>query len=70
MMNTLLKMTRYKANLNKEHKFFCLCTLIDIGGLLVPSVLKSNQIAQHVVSDVGNKAKQNGNAGRHLNSDI
>ena len=27
------------------------------------SVLKSNQIAQHVVSDVG-KAKQNGTAGR------
>ena len=30
------------------------------------SVLKSNQIAQHVVSDVG-KAKQNGTAGRQKN---
>ena len=38
--------------------------LIDIGGMLVHSVLKSNQIAQHVVSDVGNKSKQNGTAGR------
>ena len=28
------------------------------------SVLKSNVIAQHVVSDVGNKSKQNGTAGR------
>merc|ERR1712226_501785 len=33
-----------------------------IGGMLVHSVLKSNQIAQHVVSDVGNKSKQNGTA--------
>ena len=48
----------------RAHFSFLLCTLIDIGGLLVPSVLKSNQIAQHVVSDVGNKAKQNGTAGR------
>ena len=38
--------------------------IIDIGGMLVHSVLKSNQIAQHVISDVGNKAKQNGSAGR------
>jgi len=33
-----------------------------IGGMLVNSVLKSNVIAQHVVSDVGNKSKQNGTA--------
>ena len=32
---------------------------LDIGGMLVHSVLKSNQIAQHVISDVG-KTKQNG----------
>ena len=38
---------------------------LDIGGMLVHSVLKSNQIAQHVVSDVGNKSKQNGTAGRN-----
>ena len=31
----------------------------DIGGMLVHSVLKSNQIAQQVISD-GAKAKQNG----------
>ena len=37
---------------------------LDIGGMLVNSVLKSNVIAQHVVSDVGNKSKQNGTAGR------
>ena len=36
---------------------------LDIGGMLVHSVLKSNQIAQHVVADVG-KSKQNGTAGR------
>lgn len=32
------------------------CACSDIGGMLVHSVLKSNQIAQHVVADVkGNK---------------
>ena len=28
------------------------CACSDIGGMLVHSVLKSNQIAQHVVADV------------------
>lgn len=45
---------------------FCTATtdyFLDIGGMLVHSVLKSNQIAQHVVADVG-KSKQNGTAGR------
>ena len=33
------------------------CACSDIGGMLVHSVLKSNQIAQHVVADAvkGNK---------------
>ena len=36
-----------------------LIIISDIGGMLVHSVLKSNQIAQQVISD-GAKAKQNG----------
>ena len=49
---------------NHYYYFFFVCTFIDISGALVQSVLKNNQIAQHVVSDVGNKTKQNGSAGR------
>ena len=60
-------MTIYKKK--DEHKAkidFVITTtpFLDIGGMLVNSVLKSNVIAQHVVSDVGNKSKQNGTAGR------
>ena len=62
-------MTVYKKK--DEHKakidFVIITTpFLDIGGMLVNSVLKSNVIAQHVVSDVGNKSKQNGTAGRQI----
>ena len=61
------KNTNFKKK--DEHKAkidFVITTtpFLDIGGMLVNSVLKSNVIAQHVVSDVGNKSKQNGTAGR------
>ena len=66
----LLKiLSSFKVKVSKYSHFINLTTtpLLDIGGMLVNSVLKSNQIAQHVVSDVGNKAKQNGTAGRPQN---
>ena len=58
---TLKKKDEHKAKID-----FVITTtpFLDIGGMLVNSVLKSNVIAQHVVSDVGNKSKQNGTAGR------
>ena len=40
-------------------KNLALTTVLDIGGILVHSVLKSNQIAQHVIAD-GKGARQNG----------
>lgn len=36
----------------------------DIGGMLLHSVLKSNQIAQHVIADGKKAAKVNGGRGK------
>ena len=40
----------------------CSGDVADIGGILVHSVLKSNQIAQHVIADGAKPTRQNGTA--------
>ena len=37
----------------------------DIGGMLVSSVLKSNQMAQHIVADINKQGAMKANGGKN-----